>query len=57
MGLFEKRTFPLDNRAKVILFECIPDCLGCDRVGKDVVDEMGGLHSIIKFSTGDLMNN
>ena len=57
MGLFEKRTFPLDNRVKVILFECIPDCLGCDRVGKDVVDEMDGLHSIIKFSTGDLMNN
>ena len=57
MGLFEKRTFPLDNRVKVILFECIPDCLGCDRVGKDVVDKMGGLHSIIKFSTGDLMNN
>jgi hypothetical protein len=57
VGLLEKRAFFLDNRAKVILFECIPDCLGCDRIGKDVVDEMGGLHSIIKSSTGDLTNN
>ena len=57
MGLFGKRTFPLDNRVKVIFFECIPDCLWCDRVGKDVVDEMGGLHSIIKSFTGDLTNN
>ena len=46
-----------DNSTKVILFECIPDCLGCDRIRKDVVDEMGGLHSIIKSSSGDLTNN
>ena len=57
VGLLEKRAFPLDNSAKVILFECIPDCLGCDRIRKDVVDEMGSLHSILNSSTGDLMNN
>ena len=57
MGLLEKGTFPLDNSTKVIFFECIPDCLGCDWIGKNVVDEMGSLHSIIKSSTGDLMDN
>ena len=57
MGLLEKRTFFLDNRVKVMIFEYIPDCLWCDRIGKDVVNEMGGLHSIIKSSSGDLMNN
>ena len=57
VGFLEKRTFPLFNSTKVILFEDIPDCLGCDRIRKDVVDEMGGLHNIIKSSTGDLMNN
>ena len=29
VGFFEKRMFPLNNSMKVILFECIPDCLGC----------------------------
>ena len=42
---------------EIIFLEYIPDCLGCDRIGKDVVDEMGGLHSIIKSSSGDLTNN
>src|SRR5260221_368694 len=54
MSLLEKRTFPLDNSMKIILFECVSDCLGCDRIRKNVVDKMGGLHSIIKSSTGDL---
>ena len=57
MSLLEKRTFPLDNSMKIILFECVSDCLGCDRIRKNVVDKMGGLHSIIKSSTGDLTNN
>ena len=55
--ILTKRTFLLDNRAKAIFLEWIPDCLGCDRTGKDVVDEMGGLHSIIKPPTGNMMNN
>jgi hypothetical protein len=49
--------FLLNNRAKVIAFECISDCLWCDRRGKDIVDKLGGLNSIIKLSSGDLMNN
>ena len=57
ISLLEKRTFPLDNSTKVILFKHIPDYLGCDRIKKDVVYEMDSLHSIIKSSTGDLMNN
>ena len=57
VGLLEERTFPLDNRVKVILFQCISDCLRCDRIGKDVIDEMGSLHSIITSSSGDLANN
>ena len=57
MGLLEERTFPLDNSMKVIVFEHISDCLRCDRIRKNVVDEMGGLHSIITSSSGDLVNN
>ena len=56
MGLLEERTFPLDNRVKVIFFECV-DGLRCDKIGKDVIDEMGSLHSIITSSSGDLANN
>jgi len=56
MSLFEKRAFPLNNRVKVILLECIPDCLGCDRIGKGIVDEMGSLYSIIKPPSGNLAN-
>src|SRR5271154_3578312 len=43
IGLFEKMTFLLDNRAKIVFFECISDCWGCDRSREDVVDKMGGL--------------
>ena len=57
VGLLEKRSFLLDDSQKVILFECTSDCLGCDRIRKNVVDKMGGLHSIIKSSTGDLVAN
>jgi hypothetical protein len=55
MGLLERGTLSLDDSMKVILFECISDCSGCDRIRKNVVDEMGSLHNIIKSSTGDLM--
>jgi hypothetical protein len=56
ISLFEKGIFSLDNIPKVILLEGIPDCLGCDRVGNSLVDEMGGLHSIIEPPSGDLLN-
>jgi hypothetical protein len=42
ISLFEKGTFSLDSTTRVILIEGIPDCLGCDRVGKSLVDEIGG---------------
>lgn len=55
MGLLERGTLSLDDNMKVILFEFISDCFGCDKIRKNVVDEMGSLHNIIKSSTGDLM--
>ena len=39
MTLLEEGAFFLDNRAEVVLLECIYDCLGCDRVVEGVVDE------------------
>jgi hypothetical protein len=57
MLLFEKRAFLLNNRAKVVLLEHIPNCLGCDRVGDDGVDEIGGLNSIVSLPSGDLAKN
>ena len=56
MGLFEQRAFLLDNNTEVVLFKCIPDCLGCDMVGNDVVNEVGSLDSIIKLPSSDLVN-
>ena len=48
MSPFEEGVFLLDNRAKTTLLKYIPDCLGTDRVGKDTVDEIGSLNSIVK---------
>ena len=53
MDCLEKRSFLLDNRAKVVLLEHISHCLRCNRRGEDV-DVMGSLNSIIKLSSGDL---
>jgi hypothetical protein len=57
MMLLEERAFFLDNRAKIVLLEYIPDCLGCDRIGDDVVDETGSLDSIVKLPSSDLAKN
>ena len=57
MDYLEKRSFLLDNRAKVVLLECISHCLRCNRRGEDVVDVMCSLNSIIKLSSGDLTHN
>ena len=56
MGLFEQRAFILENSTEVMLPKYIPDCLGCDRVGNDVVNEVGSLDSIIKLPSSDLVN-
>jgi len=53
----EKRAFLLDNGVKSTLLEYIPDCLGTDRVGKDVVDKIGSLNSIAKLASDDLAND
>ena len=53
----EKRALLLDNRGKPILLEDIPDYLGADRVGDDVVDKMDSLDSIIQLSSSDLAKN
>ena len=57
MSLFEKWLFLLDNREKVPFLECISHCLGRDRRGTDIIDKMSSLNSIIKLSSGDLMDN
>jgi hypothetical protein len=45
------------SRAKIIFLKHIPDCLGCDKVGDGIVDEVGGLDSIIKPFCDELMDN
>ena len=57
ISLFEQWSFLLDNRAKVPFLECIHYCLGSDRRGKDVINKMSSLNSIIKLSSGDLTDN
>ena len=42
---------------EVVLLEYILDCLGTDRVGDDIIDEMGSLNSIVKLPSGDLAHN
>ena len=42
---------------KIVLFKYISNCLGGDRVGNDVVNEFGGLNSIIEPSNSDLMHD
>jgi hypothetical protein len=41
----------------IVFLEHICDCLGCDRVGHSVVNKIGGLNSIIKPFSNDLMDN
>ena len=57
MSLFEQWLFLLDNRAKVPFLECISHCLGSDGKGKNVIDKMSSLNSIIKLSSSDLTDN
>ena len=57
LDLLEKRSFLLDNRAKIVVLECISHCLRINRRGEDVVDEMGGLNSIIKLPSSDLADD
>ena len=57
MMSLEKRVLLLDNRGKPSLLEDIPDYLGADRVGDDVVDKMDSLDSIIQLSSSDLAKN
>src|SRR6266566_545980 len=57
MGLFEQWALLLGYRPKIILFECISHCLGCDRRRNDIVDEISSLNCIIKLSSSDLAKN
>ena len=57
ISLFEQWSFLLDNRAKVHFLGYISHCLGNDGRGKDTIDKMSSLNSIIKLSGGDLTNN
>ena len=42
---------------KVIAFECISDCLGCNMGVEDIVNKLDGLNSVIELPSGDLANN
>src|ERR1700720_1564895 len=57
MGSFEKRSFLLCSRVKSTFFQFISDCLGCDRVGDDAINELSSLNCIFKLSRLDLTNN
>jgi hypothetical protein len=48
--------FLLNNKANIVCLKHIPDCFGYDRINKDVVGKVGGLNSIIKPSSNDLIN-
>jgi hypothetical protein len=41
----------------IVFIKHIHDCLGYNRIGHGVVDKVGGLNSIIKPFSGDLMDN
>lgn len=42
---------------KMVCFKHISNCLKCNKVRYDIVDEFGGLNSIINTSNSDLMDN
>ena len=44
-------------QSEICFFKHICDCLGCDRVMHGVVDKVGGLNSITKPFSDDLIDN
>jgi hypothetical protein len=48
--------FLLDNKANIVCLKHIPNCFRYDRINKNVVGKVGGLNSIIKPSSNDLVN-
>ena len=42
---------------KMVCLKHISNCLKCDKVRYDIVNEFGGLNSIINTSNSDLMDN
>ena len=57
MNLFKKWMLGLDNRSKIVFLESSYDCQCRDREKNVIVDVVGGLDSIIKFSRRDLTAN
>ena len=57
MLLGKKRTFPLYNSLKIVLFECPSDSLRVDWSGNDGIYELDCLDCIINMSRGDLAGN
>jgi hypothetical protein len=53
----KKRVLLLDNRGTPILLKDIPNYLGADTVGDNVVDKMDSLDNIIQLSSSDLAKN
>ena len=45
------------SRVKFDFFKHISNCLGYDRVGDGIVNEVSGLNNIIKVSSDDLIDN
>jgi hypothetical protein len=48
--------FLFDNKANIVCLKHISDCFRYDRINKNVVGKVGGLNSIIKPSSNDLVN-
>ena len=55
--LSKKRTFPLYNSLKIVLFECPSDSLRVGWLGNDGIYELGCLDCIINMFRGDLVGN
>jgi hypothetical protein len=57
MAYYNSTAFPgFADVTFLICFEHIPDCFKYDIIKKNVVDEVGGLNSIIKPSSNDLVS-
>ena len=57
MCLFEQKYFSLGASIKSMSLEHISDGLRVDRIRENIVDEFGGLNSIIELASGDLSYN
>ena len=56
VSLDEEGNLSLGYSSKSMFLECIPDGLRADRSRESRIDEIGGLNSIVKLASSDLVN-